>query len=142
MVNREYLVEQLLLLEEYVQRSRELAGESRESFLANILFVDATIRRLTVLFETAHNIAKHIIAESAWEAPASKAHSFEILAQRGFIPMELRDAFREAARFRNLATYQTTRLDNGVVYDILIGHLTDFEAFARYVARALDSSAL
>lgn len=61
MVNREYLVEQLLLLEEYVQRSRELAGESRETFLANMLFVDATIRRLTVLFRdgTQYRQARH-----------------------------------------------------------------------------------
>jgi uncharacterized protein YutE (UPF0331/DUF86 family) len=84
-INREYLLEQFQLAEEYLRRVKGLAHRSREDYLGDPYAVDASIRELTVLFETVHNIAKHLIARHGWRAPLSKAEAFEILAEQGIL---------------------------------------------------------
>ncbi|MFL6260323.1 MAG: type VII toxin-antitoxin system HepT family RNase toxin [Thermoanaerobaculia bacterium] len=136
-VNPEYLLEQFQLIEEYLRRAQGIAGRSRDEYLRDPYAVDASVRELVVLFETSHNVAKHLISREGWRAPASKAEAFEILGEQGILPEDLVDAFREASRFRNLVTYQTTIIRDETVYQILQDHLTDFERFLSLVARWL-----
>ena len=77
--------------------------------------IDAVIRQLTVLFETSHNIAKHIIARRAWRKPESKADAFDVLVKERVLPKDLAESFRLASRFRNLVTYQTTVINETIV---------------------------
>lgn len=137
-VNREYLLEQFRLMEDYLQRARGISSRSLEAFLADPIAVDASVRQLTVLFETSHNIAKHLVSRFGWRAPASKAETFEILAEQGVISDDLRDAFRGASRFRNLVVYQTAILQEEIVYQVLQENLPDFEAFTAAVAQWLS----
>jgi uncharacterized protein YutE (UPF0331/DUF86 family) len=139
MVNREYLLEQFRLAEEYLGRARAIAGLSEHDYLQNKNTVDASVRQLTVLFETCHNIGKHLISRHDWRAPESKAETFEILAEHAILPQDLGDAFRGASRFRNLVTYQTAVVRDELVYEILQNHLTDFDRFLTCVARWLES---
>jgi uncharacterized protein YutE (UPF0331/DUF86 family) len=136
-MNPEYLVEQLRLIDEYLRRARSVALRTKKEFLRDPILIDAAVREITVLFETAHNIAKHLISELGWRTAQSKAEAFEILAENHVLPEELCDAFRQASRFRNLATYQTAMIDNETVYRILTEHLEDFERFAVCVAQWL-----
>lgn len=136
-INQEYLIEQFELVEEFLRRARGIAGRSREDYLSDPYAVDASVRELTVLFETCHNIAKHLIARHGWRAPLSKAEAFEILGEQEILPEDVVEAFREASRFRNLVTYQTAIVRDEVVYQILQDHLTDFERFLSLVARWL-----
>jgi uncharacterized protein YutE (UPF0331/DUF86 family) len=136
-LNSEYLLEQFQLIEEYLRRARGIADRSRDDFLSDPYAVDASVRELIVLFETSHNIAKHLISREGWRAAASKAEAFEILGEQGILPADLVDALREASRFRNLATYQTTIVRDDIVYQVLQTHLTDFERFLGLIARWL-----
>jgi uncharacterized protein YutE (UPF0331/DUF86 family) len=136
-LNREYLLEQFGLIEEYLQRARRNAALSQEEYLSDPTAIDASIRQLTVLFETSHNIAKHLSSRLGWRPSSSKAETFEILAEQGILPTDLCDSFREASRFRNLVTYQTAMVKEALVYKILQDHLGDFERFMALVARWL-----
>jgi uncharacterized protein YutE (UPF0331/DUF86 family) len=137
-VNQEYLLEQFRLIEEYLRRARGIASLSREDYLKDPYAVDASIREVIVLFEASHNVAKHLIARNDWRTPQSKAEAFEILGEQGILPQDLVDSLREAARFRNLATYQTVVIQDEIVYQILQDHLTDFERFLALIARWLS----
>lgn len=137
-VNPEYLLEQFQLIEEYMQRARGIAGRARDEYLQDPYAVDASVRELVVLFETSHNVAKHLISREGWRAPTSKAEAFEVLGEQGILPEDLVDAFREASRFRNLVTYQTAIVRDEVVYQVLQTHLTDFERFLSLIARWLS----
>ena len=139
-MNRDYLLEQFRLIEEYTGRVRLIATRSKEAFLADKFIVDAAVRELMVLFETSHNIAKHLIASRGWKEAASKAEAFEILAKEGVLSNEISAAFREASRFRNLVTYQTTVVDDEIVYEILVNRAGDFEAFAAQVASWIEQN--
>jgi uncharacterized protein YutE (UPF0331/DUF86 family) len=139
MVNREYLLEQFQLAEEYLRRARGIAGLHREQYLLDKNAVDASVRQLTVLFETCHNIGKHLISRHDWRAPGSKAETFEILAEHAILPSDLSEAFRGASRFRNLVTYQTAIIQDELVYEVLQNHLEDFDRFLSCVARWLES---
>jgi uncharacterized protein YutE (UPF0331/DUF86 family) len=138
-VNPDYLLEQFQIMEEYLKRARGIAGRPRQEYLGDFYAVDASIRELVVLFETSHNIAKHLIARQDWRAPANKAEAFEILGEQGILPEDLVDALREASRFRNLVTYQTAVVRDEEVYQILQDHLNDFERFLSLVARWLSA---
>ena len=72
-VNQEYLAEQFQMMEEYLRRARRVAALSRQDYLADSTAVDASVRQLTVLFETSHNIAKHLGSRFGWRTPSSKA---------------------------------------------------------------------
>ena len=139
-MNPDYLAEQLGLIEEYTARARSIAARKKEEFLRDPILSDAAVRELTVLFETSHNIAKHLIAELGWRTPRSKAEAFEILAEEGVMSHELCDAFRQASRFRNLVTYQTAIIDEEEVYRILSDRLGDFGHFAAAVASWLEQN--
>jgi uncharacterized protein YutE (UPF0331/DUF86 family) len=137
-INQDYLLEQFGLAEEYLRRARGLASRSQVDYLSDPYAIDASVRELTVLFETAHNIAKHLIARNGWRSPVSKAEAFEILGEQGVLHAGLVDSFREAARFRNLVTYQTAVIKDEIVYQILQNHLSDFEHFLSDTARWLS----
>ena len=98
-INQDYLLEQFHLAEEYLRRARGLASRSKAEYLSDPYAIDASVRELTVLFETAHNIAKHLISRSGWREPLSKAEAFEILGEQGVLHDDLVESFREAARF-------------------------------------------
>ena len=136
--NKDYLLEQFQLIEDYLARARTFAGRTKEGFVEDGIAVDAAIREITVLFETSHNIAKHLIAKNGWRSPQSKAEAFDVLKEMNVVPESLADSFRGAGRFRNLVTYQTAKIDNEMVYDILKIHLDDFEKFASNVLALLE----
>jgi hypothetical protein len=97
-LNPEYLLEQFQLIEEYLRRARGIAGRSREDYLGDPYAVDASIRELIVLFETSHNVAKHLISREGWRVPASKAEAFEVLGEQGILPTDLVDALNGFSR--------------------------------------------
>lgn len=88
-VNQEYLLEQFSLIEEYLRKARGIASRPREEYLGDPYAIDASIRELIVLFETCHNIAKHLISRNDWRAPLSKAEAFEVLGEKGVVPKDL-----------------------------------------------------
>lgn len=133
-INEAYLTEQFHLMQEYLKRAREIARRPDDHFLADYMAIDAAVRQITVLFETAHNIAKHIIAQQAWKQAKSKAQAFEVLAESGVLSAALADAFKKASGFRNLVTYQTAMIDHTVVLRVLREHLGDFQLFLNQVA--------
>jgi uncharacterized protein YutE (UPF0331/DUF86 family) len=137
-LNQEYLLEQFRLIEEYLNRARGIAARDLADYLGDPNLVDASVRQLTVLFETCHNVAKHLISRLGWEPPGTKAEAFEILREHGLLTEQLTKAFRSAARFRNLVTYQTAIVQSDVVFQILQEHLSDFESFLASVARWLE----
>ena len=139
-MNRDYLVEQLRLIHEYLIRAKSISARTKEEFLRDYLLSDAAVRELSVLFETSHNIAKHLIAELGWRTARSKAEAFEILAENGVLPRDLSDALRQASRFRNLVTYQTAIVNSEVVFDVLRERLGDFEQFAMGIAQWLEQN--
>lgn len=137
-INQDYLLEQFALAEEYLRRARGLASRSQADYLSDPYAIDASVRELTVLFETAHNIAKHLIARNGWRTPLSKAEAFEILGEQGVLHSDLVESLREAARFRNLVTYQTAVIKDEIVYQILQENLSDFERFLSDTSRWLS----
>ncbi|MEZ5395782.1 MAG: HepT-like ribonuclease domain-containing protein [Bryobacterales bacterium] len=98
-MNEDYLAEQFELIEEYVRRARSIAARGETTFLQDPILIDAATRELTVLFETAHNIAKHILSSRDWQKADSKAAAFEILERHGVIEAGMSQAMRQAARF-------------------------------------------
>lgn len=84
-------------LSEIAERIESLTSQPRESYLLDKNAVDASVRQLTVLFETCHNIGKHLISRHSWRLPASKAETFEILAEQGILPRELAGSFVAAS---------------------------------------------
>lgn len=138
-VNQDYLLEQFRLIEEYLRRARKVADRSPEEYLGDPNLVDASVRQLTVLFESCHNVAKHLISRFGWRAPDNKAEAFEILVEQRVLTEGLGDAFRSAARFRNLVTFQTAVVEDDMVFRILREHLSDFEGFLSAVASWLEA---
>ena len=138
-LNPSYLLEQFRLIEEYLRRARGIAARPREEYLQDPNLVDASVRQLTVLFETCHNVAKHLISRFDWRPPDTKAEAFEILCEHGVVTEDIQDAFRSAARFRNLVTYQTAIVQDDIVYRILQEHLADFESFLAAIAQWLKN---
>lgn len=127
-------------MEDYLGRGRRLAAKPKTEFLSDPISIDAAVREITVLFETAHNIAKHLIARNDWRSAQSKAEAFEILAEQSVLPNDLVGAFQAASRFCNLVTYQTSMVQDEVVHQILTQHLRDFEKFLSHVAAWLKHS--
>ena len=96
-MNPQYLVEQLQLIDEYVGHARSISRRTNEEFLADQILIDAAIHELTVLFETSHNVAKHLIAGLGWRTAQSEAEASEILAENKVLSDGLCEALRQAS---------------------------------------------
>ncbi len=141
MINPDYLDAQFTLIKEYLSRARAVGRRDEEEFLQDPVFSDAGIRQITVLFETCHNVAKHMIARYGWREAKHKADAFEVLAESGVLSRETADALIQAGRFRNMAVYKASIIDNKTVREILRTRVEDFEQFAAETALWLRDTA-
>ncbi|MCS7185718.1 MAG: DUF86 domain-containing protein, partial [Armatimonadota bacterium] len=70
--------------------------------------------------------------------PAEEDDIFEKLVRASVISDEMAKTLRRMKGFRNILVHEYGRLDDQIVFDIVVNRISDFEAFKREVLEALQ----
>lgn len=119
----ERIVEQLKLLDKYLQYLDTLSQKSKEEFFKDVIVQGACERYLQLAIESSLNIGSRIIALEASKtnisAPESYADIFLKLGELGVLSQEVVINLMAMARFRNRLVHIYWEIEPERIYKIL-----------------------
>jgi len=133
--------EKLESLRRCLWRLSQKRPDSLEKLLEDYDLQDILSVNLERAVQICVDLAAHLIADMDEQAPATMAESFELLRQRGVLSPTTAERMKKAVGFRNIAVHTYQKIDWQIVFNIVRNHLTDFEDFAREIARPEISDA-
>jgi uncharacterized protein YutE (UPF0331/DUF86 family) len=138
-VDRSVVDRLLVELERTVTTLRHLQGVTLEELMASPERAWALEHGLQVAIQALLDVGNHILAAEGANSVEEYADILTGLAKRRVFPPEYAEKIKGMAGFRNLLVHGYARVDLARVHEFLQTRLGDFEAFARYIVRHLDS---
>jgi uncharacterized protein YutE (UPF0331/DUF86 family) len=96
-------------------------------------------RTLQVAVEACLDVARRIIALEGYRYPVDNRDTFRVMVEEKILPPALLNPLLEMAGFRNLIVHDYAKIDDAIVYGILMKRLGDFDAFADAVRVYLEA---
>ena len=134
MIDKSLVCTKLAQLRERQGTLKQLAAESRDSFLADPVKRGAAERLLQVSIEICLDVGHHLIAELGLSRPTEYRDVFHILGGQGLITSEFAARLEKMAGFRNRLVHVYAEVDPQVVYDYLQHDRADSDEFGRVIA--------
>ena len=107
--------------------------------LADDVFIRGSVELyLYLAAQSAIDLAESVIALKDYRKPTTLKEGFEILEEEGVISIELRNAMRDMAGFRNIIAHDYAKIDYSKVYDIVQNRLPDVEKFSTQIKKYLN----
>src|SRR4051794_30747003 len=132
-IDPEKIRAKLQFIRKAIRRLEDIRSRGREAFLADPILQGAAERNLQVGIEAILDTANHIIAREGFAVPKTYREAMETLVREKILPASQRENYLRMASFRNRAVHLYDQIDPGEVYNILEGHLGDFETFLRAI---------
>ena len=133
MVNRRMVVEKLAHARASLEKLKQRRRIGLEELLRDTDAQDIVLRNLQVAIQACIDIGSHVISDEGWEIPGSLADIFEILHEKGVIPLSLMQKLISMAGFRNIVIHEYARIDIRKVREILKKGLRDFDKFMEII---------
>ncbi len=133
MIDCKLVEKKLRNIENFVKELTSVNLESAEAFSKNIIVKRFIERNIELAIIQMIDICKHLISALKLAEPESYAHSIDILAQEGIIPVNHVKTFKEMFRFRNMLIHIYDNVNEELVYDIYKRHLEDFNTFVNII---------
>lgn len=138
MVNPEVIAARLGRLREYLGYLKALKKHSYRQF-ANSPFIRGSVERyLQLAIECCLDLGNHLIADRGLRRAQDYKEVFLILGEVKILPKAFAKRIALMGGFRNILVHDYLRIDPRKVYEVLQHQLSDFERFARLMARFLD----
>lgn len=113
-----------------IERAREEYQLAGADFSTDYSRQDAAILNIIRACEQAVDLANHVIKSHKMGIPISNAESFELLARKKVISLEIEQKMKSMVGFRNTAVHQYQRLDIDIVETIIRSDLDDLIRFS------------
>lgn len=139
-MDRDVIEAKLESLRRCLQRLRDKLPANAAELSRDLDRQDIIALNLIRAVQVSADISAHIVAERGWPVPATMGESFQLLAEHGLLTTESARRMRAAVGFRNVAVRSYTRIDWDIVQAIVDHHLADFDAFARAVIAAIETT--
>jgi len=140
----ERIVEQLKLLDKYLQYLDTLSQKSKDEFLKNVIVQGACERYLQLAIESSLNIGSRIIALEASKAnisaPESYADIFLKLGELGILSQEFALNLMAMARFRNRLVHAYWEVHPERIYNILQENRREIHEFKDKIIEYLQKA--
>jgi uncharacterized protein YutE (UPF0331/DUF86 family) len=137
MVRPEVIRKRLNKLDEYLEILRGMRRYSLDDFLAAPERYGSAERFLQLAIEALTDLGNHVIADLRLGTVDTYADVPTILANSGYVDVELRDTWLKIVGFRNVLVHDYADLDRRLVYDVLTNRLGDLEALRKVFAQFL-----
>ena len=115
-----------------------LKSKPYQEFASDFRNIDSTLHRMQTSIQALLDIGGYIIASLGLRTPNTNAEIVEILVEAGHIPREKEETYIKMSQFRNRIVHLYNRLDNKVLYDILINEVDDIKELYTGLLDILD----
>jgi uncharacterized protein YutE (UPF0331/DUF86 family) len=129
------LLNKVATIERCVKRARDEYDKDPDSFASDFTRQDAAILNVQRACEASLDIGQHLVRRERLGLPQSARDVFKLLAEAGWIPLELADSMKHMVGFRNIAVHDYQALQLAIVVAIITQHLDDFLRFAQIILR-------
>ncbi len=120
------LINKAATIERCVARVREEYVKDPATFPVDFTRQDAAILNIQRACEAALDMGQHVIRREKLGVPQSARDVFLLLAQGGWINVELADKLRRMVGFRNIAVHDYQALQLPILISIIETHLDEF----------------
>lgn len=132
------ILTKLEMLADYLKLLREYQKRSFEEVKEDPTLRGAVERYLSLALECVFDVGEMIISLKGLRKPESYREVIEILGEGKILSKKFVEKFAPAGGFRNVLVHGYAKVDVKKVYKFLQENLTDFEDFAKQVARYLE----
>jgi len=137
MSNKDTIENKISLVRKYLARLEVYKKYSREE-IENDQFISGSLERyLYLVVQATIDTAEAMIAYRKLRKPATLREEFEVLSEAEIISSELATKLMNMVGFRNVIAHDYTKLDYGVVHDVLHERLGDIDEFLKIVGKAI-----
>jgi len=137
MVDEEMIKNRLLKLEEYISDLEEYSSIQWSDYKTNKVVRRFIERTLQLAIESCLDIGSHIIADQRWGIVDTNRDIFKILYEKNIIKDNL-DNYIKMAQFRNVIVHDYTKLDDEIIFSILIKHLEDLKKYFKWIKEYIE----
>lgn len=134
---RETINNKIQLLEENLEKLKELQRLSANEFLNDFRNVEAAKHLLQTSIEAMIDIANSIIAYKRLREPDTSAESFEILADNELISDNNKARYINMTKFRNRVVHVYGKIDEKDIYNIVKDYLDDYRLFIKEITNRI-----
>lgn len=127
------MAQKLEALRRCIERIQSKQPITLERLVADVDLQDILVLNLTRSVQLCVDIALARLSALSVSAPQTMGESFDALASKQVIPIDLAVRLRKAVGFRNLAVHNYEAINWAIVHAIATQHLDDFREFAMAV---------
>ena len=136
-VNGELVRTRCQEIAESLSRLEQIRTIPKETFLKDRDLQDIASYRLLVAIEAALGLCYHVAAKHLQKVPEEYADCFVILSGAKIIPLDLSQNLQRMARFRNLLVHMYWKVDDDMLYELLLNRLSDLRQFSQAIIALL-----
>jgi len=125
-------------MRESIRLLREVAGLSREKFLADMHLQGSAKYSFIAAIEAAIDIANHIISRKSLRVAEDYADTFRVLSGAGLIDADFALELEKMARFRNRLVHLYWEVDPEELFRILQSKLGDFDTYIDSIGKCIS----
>ena len=129
------LINKAATVERCMARAREEYERDPTTFATDITRQDAAVLNVQRACEAVLDIGQHLVRREGLGVPQSARDVFELLAQGGWIDVELAQALKRMVAFRNIAVHDYQSLLLPILVSVITQHLGEFLDFTQTVLK-------
>jgi uncharacterized protein YutE (UPF0331/DUF86 family) len=116
-------------IRENLNKIRVYVAQTDDEFFADERNLYTIMHLLLICIEAVGSICNHLLAKTAYKAPASYSECFEGLRELNILDESLQDNLIQMARFRNILVHRYWQVDSDQVLRYARKNLADFENY-------------
>ena len=117
----------------------DIISEGEEEFMANRHLRGSAKYHLLVAIESVLDLSNHLITQNKWRLPEDYADTFLVMAENEVLKRDEAEHMGEMARFRNRLVHQYWRIDDSIIWEILVNDRIDIVDYAKKILDLVKS---
>lgn len=117
----------------------DIVSSGEDKFLSDRHIRGSAKYNLLVAIETVLDLSSHLITQNSWRLPEDYADSIHVMAENGVISRNEAEHLADMARFRNRLVHQYWRIDDEIIWDILVRDRNDITDYSEKMLCAINA---
>ncbi|HSC28330.1 MAG TPA: DUF86 domain-containing protein [Vicinamibacterales bacterium] len=135
-MNRDLVARKIARARQWVADAEARVRQPRDVFLASIEARDLATFYIFLAVQEVIDLGAHWVADEGWGTPDDAGGTFDILASRGAIPVDLADGLRAAVGLRNRIAHGYATIDHERLHQEATAGISNLRDFLSRVASA------
>ena len=117
----------------------DIISEGETEFMANRHLRGSAKYHFLVAIESVLDLSNHLITQNKWRLPEDYADTFLVMAENEVLKRDEAEHLGEMARFRNRLVHQYWRIDDTIIWEILVNDRIDIADYAKKILDLVKS---